>query len=278
MTIRERILPPGWYPTSPGDCEAEIKDFLSGFEPPSGEFIGAVAPHAGWAFSGRAAAKVFYTLSKGPGVDRIVLYAGHLSGSSPAIVYADQGWETPMGTHPLDYETALELSEKGSVKIAGRDFMDNTAEVQLPFLAYFFPDVPTLAVHSPSSHEAIELGRTITQHYASKNLSAIYIGSADLTHYGPNYGFTPKGTGPQALKWVKEENDRRLVENALDMNATELINDAAPTKNTCSAGPIASVIASCKERDVSKGHLVEYYTSYDISPGDSFVGYAAIVY
>jgi AmmeMemoRadiSam system protein B len=113
---------------------------------------------------------------------------------------------------------------------------------------------------------------------SENGLTVVYIGSADLTHYGPNYGFTPRGKGEAAVKWVKEENDRSLIDKALAMDASGLLGDAAARHNTCSAGPIAAVVASAARHGIKKGTLLEYYTSYDVTPDSSFVGYAAIVY
>ncbi len=278
MTVRKRILPSGWYPNNIKECDEEIEDFLRGYAPPQGEFVGGVVPHAGWAFSGRAAAKVMYTLSVRAAVDRIVLYGGHLRGSEKPIAYGEDAWQTPYGDHPLDGSLIHELASKGLLEVAGANFADNTVEIQMPLIAKFFPDIPVIAAHSPSSSAAINLGQDLAKELASKNLKAIYIGSADLTHYGPNYGFSPKGKGVEALRWVKEENDRAIIDSALEMAETDLLNEAQSRRNTCSAGPIASVIASCRELGANKGELIEYYTSHDVMPGDSFVGYAAIVY
>jgi AmmeMemoRadiSam system protein B len=37
-------------------------------------------------------------------------------------------------------------------------------------------------------------------------------------------------------------------------------------------------MATCKSLGAEKGILLDYYTSYDILPDDSFVGYAGILY
>ena len=113
---------------------------------------------------------------------------------------------------------------------------------------------------------------------AEKGLSAVFLGSSDLTHYGPNYGFSPKGTGSDAVDWVKNENDRSIIDKAVSMDAIGVIEDQRTRRNTCSAGPIASVVTSAADRGIAGGTLIEYYTSYDVMPGSSFVGYAAIVY
>ncbi len=278
MRTRPRMLPRGWYPGTADACIREINDFLAGFVPPEGRWTGGIAPHAGWYYSGRAAAKVFCTMAGGARPDRVVILGGHLQGGSSPIVYTEDDWETPMGPLALDVAFAADLVSEGAAQAASRDFFDNTVEIQLPFVKHFFPGTPLIAVHAPASEKAVRLGEVVEGMLKSRGLTSVYLGSADLTHYGPNYGFVPHRTGPAAVAWVKEENDRSLIEKALAMDAAGLLKDASARQNTCSAGPIASVISSMAQRGVLAGKLIEYYTSFDVTPGSSFVGYAAIVY
>lgn len=278
MNRRTRSLPTGWYPGSAEGCRREIEGFLTGFTAPPGAWIGGVMPHAGWYFSGRAAARVISTLAGSNRPDRVVLYGGHLPAGRDPIAYMEDVWETPLGDQPMDSAFCAELVSAGEAVEASRGFSDNTVEIQLPFIRRFFPEVPVIAVHSPASDGAIKLGEAVERLLSREGLTAVYLGSADLTHYGPNYGFTPQGTGVDAVKWVKEKNDRSLIEKAVAMDARGLIQDSWTLHNTCSAGPIASVIASASRRGAKSGSLLEYYTSYDIAPDSSFVGYAAILY
>ena len=278
MKTRKRVLPRGWYPVSAIDCNRDINEFLVGFSPPAGIWKGGVAPHAGWFFSGRAAARIISTLAAFTQADRVVIYGGHLPREAEPVVYTEAAWETPLGPQPLDGDLSADLVSSGAAIAAYGDFADNTVEIQMPLVRRFFPGVPVIAVHSPASQRAVQLGKFVNTLLSARNLSAVYIGSADLTHYGPNYGFIPKGTGSAALKWVKEENDRSLIDKAMAMDADSVLNDAATRHNTCSAGPIASVIASVSALGIKQGSLLDYYTSYDISPDVSFVGYAAILY
>ena len=66
MRTRERMLPVGWYPASPSACKAEIDHFIAGTTPlaPETKVYGGIVPHAGWYFSGKAAARVFYLAAK----------------------------------------------------------------------------------------------------------------------------------------------------------------------------------------------------------------------
>lgn len=278
MSVRRRTLQRGWYPVTADDCSTEIRRFLKGFTPPGGQWRGGIAPHAGWYFSGRAAARVMCAIAESFQPDRVVVYGGHLQAGNRPVVYTEGSWETPFGLLPMDPSLAGELVEAGEAVAARSSFSDNTVEVQLPFVRNFFPQSSLIAVHAPASSQAVRLGTAVSDLLARKGLSAVFIGSADLTHYGPNYGFSPKGVGEAAVQWVKEENDRSLIEKALAMDAEGLLKDAEEKQNTCSPGPIASVMASVARHCVSSGKLLDYYTSYDVMPDLSFVGYAAILY
>jgi AmmeMemoRadiSam system protein B len=278
VNVRKRSLPSGWYPDTAAGCRKDIEEFLTGFTPPEGDRIGGVAPHAGWFFSGRAAARVIKTLSLGPAVDRVVLYGGHLSAAAEPIAYTEDAWETPPGPLPLDASFTRALISSGAAVEAGPVYADNTVEVQLPFVRSFFEDTPVIAVHSPAGAGALRLASAVIEALAERGLKAVFIGSSDLTHYGPNYGWSPEGTGPRAVEWVRNENDRSIIEKAVAMDAQGVLEDQRTRKNTCSSGPIASVIESVSALGRGKGELLEYYTSYDVMPGSSFVGYAAIVY
>jgi AmmeMemoRadiSam system protein B len=155
---------------------------------------------------------------------------------------------------------------------------DNTMEVQLALVKYFFPDAKLLALRSPSSLKAKELGEAVAEIAKAERISLIAIGSTDLTHYGPNYGFLTKGIGPSAVEWVKKENDKGFIDRALKMDTEGLLKHAEENDSACSPGAAASAMVTCKALGAKRGVLLDYYTSYEILPDDSFVGYAGILY
>jgi AmmeMemoRadiSam system protein B len=104
------------------------------------------------------------------------------------------------------------------------------------------------------------------------------LGSTDLTHYGYNYGFVTKGTGTTALDWVRNTNDRRVIDAMLDMKPERVINEARVSQNACCAGAASTAIACANFLGATRAESIAYATSYDKSPGDSFVGYVGIVY
>jgi len=281
MTQRKRSLPRGWYPLDRGECERDIQSFLEGWSPPaavSGKRWGGIVPHAGWFFSGRLTARVFHTLKPKGKVDAVVLYGGHLAPNDSPKIVLEETWETPLGEIEIHKAFTEKLMKRLEAKRESPSSGDNTIEVQLAMIKYFFPGAKMVGLRSPLSLRAIEIGEEVAKLAKEEGVSIVAIGSTDLTHYGPNYGYVAKGLGPASVEWVKKENDQRFIIEALRMNAEGMLKHAAEHDSACSAGAAASAVTTCKKLGAEKGMLLEYFTSYDILPDESFVGYAGIVY
>jgi MEMO1 family protein len=277
MRTRDRMLPVGWYPASVSACKAEIAHFIAGTTPlPAGTRVyGGIVPHAGWYFSGKAAARVFYLAAKSFQPQVVCVFGGHLGGNSPPLLVSDDAWATPLGDLTLATEFYAPLAKRLALQEEYPG--DNTIEVQLPLVKYFFPQAKVLALRSPHSAQAIALGQAVVQIAQELNLTILTFGSTDLTHYGPNYGWAPKGFGPEAVKWVKEVNDKKFIAAALRLDGTGMLKTAAEDQSACSAGGAVAAVAAAQAAGAHKAALIDYYTSYDVMPGESFVGYAGIV-
>jgi MEMO1 family protein len=277
MPIRERMLPAGWYPGSDSGCRAEIEQFVAGVAPlaPGTKIFGGIVPHAGWYFSGKAAARVFFLAANATQPQVVAVFGGHLGGNSPPLLVTDEAWKTPLGNLALATEFYEPLKKRLTL---GEEYPgDNTIEVQLPMVKYFFPNARVLAVRAPQSPKAMELGEAVVAVAQELKISLLVIGSTDLTHYGPNYGWAPKGLGPEAVKWVKEVNDKRFIQETLKLNEAGMLQAAREDQSACSPGGAAAAVAAAKKLGAKKAILADYYTSYDIIPADSFVGYAGIL-
>ena len=281
MKRRKRGLPEGWYPFDGRDCKREIESYIEGWLPPpsfSGAERGGIVPHAGWYFSGKLAARVFYSLKLKKKVELVVLYGGHLSPNELPRVIMEEAWETPLGDIEIQTDFAKSLLKRINAKEESPSSGDNTIEIHLAMVKYFFPEAKLLAIRAPMSLQAERLGKEVAEMVQKEGIQIIAVGSTDLTHYGPNYGFLTKGIGPSSVEWVKKENDKGWVDRALKMDVEGLLEHARKNDSACSAGAATSAIATCKALGAQQGMLLEYYTSYDILPDKSFVGYAGIVY
>ena len=281
MSRRKRNLPRGWYPWDGKDCRKEIESYLEGWSPPpdlSFKGLGGIIPHAGWYFSGKLTARIFYSLRSKSKVELVVVYGGHLGPESLPQIVMEEAWETPFGDIEIHIDLAKNLMKRIDAKKENPSTGDNTIEIQLAMVKHFFPEAKLLAIRSPISLKAKALGEAVAEIAREKGIHILAIGSTDLTHYGPNYGFLTKGIGPSAVEWVKKENDKGFIDRALKMDTEGLLKHALENDSACSAGAAASAMATCKSLGAEKGILLDYYTSYDILPDQSFVGYAGIVY
>jgi len=281
MNCRKRILPRGWYPFDGKDCKGEIESYLEGWSPSQLQLtkgLGGIVPHAGWFFSGKLAARVFYSLKLKSKVEVVVLYGGHLSTEDLPRIVTEEACETPFGDIEIHTVFVKNLMKRMDVRKESPTSGDNTIEIQLAMVKYFFPEAKLVAIRSPLSLKAETLGKEVAEIAKKEGISILTIGSTDLTHYGPNYGFLNKGVGPASVEWVKKENDKGFIDRALRMDAEALLKHALENDSACSAGAAISAMSTSKALGAEKGILLDYYTSYDIMPDDSFVGYAGIVY
>jgi AmmeMemoRadiSam system protein B len=283
MKVRKSMFSGSWYPGSTSACEKEIKGFLKEYPLETIDqksLIGGIVPHAGWYFSGSIACNVIHCLAGKNSPDVIVIFGMHLHSSSPAYIMVEGAWETPFGAIEIESKLAKELSQKFTFQIetADRFTQDNTIELQLPFIKYFFKDAKIVPIGVPPTKHSLEIGKAVADISKQLGLQVNIIGSTDLTHYGPNYGFVSHGKGSSAVEWARNENDRRVIEAMLAMDPETVIKEAMANQNACCSGAAATAIAAAKQLGAQQAQTIAYATSYDKSPGDSFVGYVGIVF
>jgi len=283
MGIRKAMFAGSWYPASASECEAEITAFLKtpGIEKSSLETItGGIVPHAGWYYSGAIACNVIQQLAGGTPADVLFIFGMHLHQHSPAYIMCEGEWETPFGNLTVASECAGALTEQIDFQIeTAHSFpQDNTIELQLPFVKYFFPKATIVPIGAPPRSDSLNIGKKAVQIAGDRGLRTKIIGSTDLTHYGSNYGFMPKGSGPSAVEWVKNENDKRITDAMMTLDPHQVLKEALSSQNACCAGAAATAIAAGNALGATRAECLSYATSYDKSPGDSLVGYVGIIF
>jgi AmmeMemoRadiSam system protein B len=291
MQTRKPIVAGQFYPGQHYSCVDQINECLDArtlSESVPETIVAGIVPHAGWTFSGSLAALVFSAIrQQHEKVHTFVLFGAAHSyfGRSPAL--CGRGvWETPLGDVALDEELADAVMKSGTaVGDASAHIPEHSIEVQVPFIHYLFAGAKILPILVPPTEEAIPLGTYIGELIAQdEQKKIICLGSTDLTHYGPRYGFIPQGTGEKALAWAKEVNDEKFIEAALKLDAASLLTIAAENSNACGPGASAATVAAAKVLGASRGLLLAHTTSNEImlekmgtSSADA-VGYAAIIF
>ena len=280
MAKRRADFAGSWYPAKASECEKTIKAFTrSGGACPAGA-VGGIVPHAGWLYSGAIACNVIQCMSTGPTPETVILFGRHLHPSSGNYLMKEGAWATPLGELQIDEELGEKLSAEFPfhIETATRYEQDNTIELQLPFIKYFFPDSKILPVGVPPTPASVRIGERAIELSQSLGRRIMVLGSTDLTHYGANYGFTPKGRGEGAVEWVKQENDKRLVDLILRMDPGGVIRESLENHNACCSGAAATAIAAARRLEARRAEKLVYATSYDVRPDQSFVGYVGVVF
>ncbi|MCK5152739.1 MAG: AmmeMemoRadiSam system protein B [Spirochaetales bacterium] len=271
---RKIRLPSGWYPSNTSEAAGFIRNAAGKINETKRDRKSVIVPHAGWFYSGSLAVRTISTLSYNS--DIVVVIGGHLPPGAPLYYSPEESIETPLGNLIVEQEFIRQLRSEFKMK---EDLSsDNTVEVQMPIIKYFFPDCKVVLLRIGSGPESIELGAVLYRIISGINKSAVIIGSTDLTHYGRNFMFTPVGSGSASVDWVKGKNDKEIIEKMLTLDCAGLLGSAADNQSACSSGAAAAVMNFARLSGVSSGELVDYYTSYDISPSESFVGYAGITF
>jgi len=282
MQVRQPTFAGSWYPDTADACRREIDQFMQERPLPQtlpAAPLGGIVPHAGWYYSGGLACHVLAALAQGPKADGVVIFGRHMHPDETPVLMDRGAWATPLGELPIDEDLAAHLVARFPFKVESprSPNRDNTIELQLPFIRHFFGTVPIMPVGVPPSAEALRIADAVAAYAQAGDRKLKIVGSTDLTHYGPNYGYTGHGSGAQAVAWVREENDRRLIDAVLALAPGRVVDEGLRRGNACCAGAAAAALQAAMGIGARRGQMLAYATSYDKSPGESFVGYAGIL-
>lgn len=283
MSVKKPDFAGSWYPADRRDCLRQIKEFDQNCTAVVGPapLFGGLVPHAGWAFSGRLAHQALRELQRGAGqVHTVVLFGGHQGPRSRSGALVEGEVWTPLGNLAVDEELAEAVA--GACGLDRHRALehprDNTLELQYPLLAHHFPKVRLLSLTPAANPEALTLAAAVAEAAARLGRRIVSVGSTDLTHYGANYGWAPRGRGRPALDWVRNEVDPLVITRALELDGAGLLQVALEHRNACCPGAAAAAVELGRLQGSHGGTLLAYATSNDVAPSDSFVGYAAIVF
>ena len=151
--------------------------------------FGAIAPHAGYVYSGSVAGEVFGRLRIPASV--VILCPNHTGRGKAAALDPSEAWRTPLGDVPVDERLSnrmLELApslEPDAVAHA----REHSLEVQLPFAQLLRPDVSLVPI-SLGAHD-LELCREIGEACAALvaeereagREAPLVVASSDMNHY-----------------------------------------------------------------------------------------------
>ena len=187
--IRPSVVAGSWYPGDPDELARAVDDYMKAVTPVDGEPIALVVPHAGYVFSGPIAAYGFKQL-RGLSLDvAVVIASDHAPPiSRPISVWAQGGFETPLGTVLIDEGVAqalLDADRRISFDPSTHE-REHPIEIELPYLQRVCPECRIVPILMGSDDQAAisALAEALIDALAGRK--AVIIASSDLSHY-PSY-------------------------------------------------------------------------------------------
>jgi AmmeMemoRadiSam system protein B len=260
----------GFYPFGKEELENQVKKYLVSDK----EFraLGAIAPHAGYQFSGSVAGATFKAGKTSK--KKFILFGPNHTGYGSAVALSSEEWQTPLGTVKTDKELIRKLSKKIRIDESAHRY-EHSLEVQLPFLQVLYRNFSIVPVCL--SNLGFDELEKISEQIAFDD--CFYVASSDFMHFGPNYDYQPfEGSPEDQSRWVKNR-DKELADIICRLEAKKFYNSIVDNGYTvCGYVPITLLMLIMKKLGAKRGSLVDYKTSYDVHPDSSFVSYAGIVF
>jgi len=267
--LRRAAVAGTWYPADPDALAREVDGYLAAAdEPPVGDPLAIIAPHAGLLYSGPIAAHAYNVLRGRDFEVAILVGPSHYVGFEGVAVYERGAFETPFGKVPIAEDLASAIAA-GSPLIKSHPtahVREHSLEMQLPFLKRVLPEiaiVPLVMGHQ-LRETAEALGDAIAA--AVKGRRAVLIASTDLSHY--------------QSATVAAKLDKMVIHQVqrFDSNGLMSLLEGFP-QHACGGGPTVSVMKAARQLGARDARVLRYGDSGDVSGDkDAVVGYLAAAF
>jgi hypothetical protein len=276
--IRAPAVAGMFYPEDAAQLRHDVEKLLAEARPQSSTnpIIAAIAPHAGYMYSGPVAAHIFKTLqacyppsnSDNFFATVVVIAPSHREAFPFISVFTGQAYRTPLGEVPIARDLAQALVDSDAMIHA--DWRGHRAEhaleVELPFLQIIWPEfrlVPVVMGYQDWDFCQL-LGEQIAKLARASPL--FILASSDLSHYH---------SYEEAVKI-----DQRFIEH-LKTFAPEALHRALADEEcqACGGGPVVAAMVAAKFLEADGVDILRYQNSGDVS-GDRnmVVGYLAATF
>ncbi|MED6159575.1 hypothetical protein PIB30_043522 [Stylosanthes scabra] len=272
-----------WYTDDPTQLSDELEGWLKSCGlTKSPNVRGVIAPHAGYSYSGRAAAYAFGNIDPTTITRVFLLGPSHHHYTPKCALSTATVYKTPIGDLPIDLEVNEELKATGKFELMDMrvDEAEHSMEMHLPYLAKVFEGrsvkiVPILVGALSAENEAV-YGQLLSKYVDDPN--NFFSVSSDFCHWGSRFNF---------MYYDKKHGPIHKSIEALDKMGMDIIETGDPDAfkkyllefdNTiCGRHPIGvflHMLRSCSTRITIK--FLHYEQSSQCkSTRDSSVSYAS---
>jgi len=270
--IREPAVSGSFYPDNPKTLARSIEAYLENarIDPPGGEIVGIISPHAGYMYSGQIAAYGYKAVA-GSSIDTVIIIApSHRSRFEGAAVLETGGYRTPLGVVPVDEDFTAQIVALKTVVRPNVDVHrgEHSLEVQVPFLQVVLKNFAIVPLIMGSQEPAIcdALADCLSEGARKLKKRILVVGSTDLSHYYPyKEAVELDSVIRQHLEAYDVEGLRRELKKG--------------TCEACGAGPMISTMLLARKLGATQSNVLKYANSGDVSGDKSgVVGYISCIF
>lgn len=277
--VKHSHLAGTWYPGDAGQLREQVDTWVhEAALPAGGERLRAVVvPHAGYRYSGRAAAAAYARVSRAAYTRAVIIAPSHRAAFRGMALLDVDAFGTPLGEVAVDREAVAALARSPLCADEPAAYEEeHSLEIQLPFLQRALPGVSVVPVLM-GSLEAADYALAAAALEAIADAGSLFVVSSDFVHYGWRFGYLPFGaTGPAQVAAALRTLDMGAIERVCAGDTAGFLAYVEDTGATiCGRVPVALFLTLHRQR--SRGTLLSYYTSLDVT-GDyeHSVSYASI--
>lgn len=266
-----------WFPANHQELKRMVDDFIAQAEVPAteGRIVGAIAPHAGYVYSGPVAGYTYRAIldnavAHGAPETVVVLGFSHRGGVRGIALMDGSAFTTPLGSTPLDTESARFLSTANPrIMIDYRPHVgEHSAENQVPFLQAALPGVPLVLALIGANDPALTDMLADALHQLAQRKRVLVIASSDMLH-DADYDRVRR-------------TDQATLKRVAAMDTSGVLNAWDYTEQVfCGIGPVVTTLQFAHQQGCRKGTVLRYRNSGDDHPesrGQWVVGYGAVTF
>ena len=275
--IRNAIGAGQWFPGAENQLSKMVDGFISqaGSTGLTGSVVCAIAPHAGYIYSGKVAGYTFRAISDQVKAGNkpetvVVLGFSHSTNFSGTALMDGDAFVSPIGETAIDNE-GMDLLVKSTPKIF-RNYKlfgrEHSAENQIPFVQKAAPEAK-LIVGLMGDHDLQTVNAVVSALVElSKKKKIMVVASTDLLH--------------DADYEKVKKTDKVTLDKISSIDMEGLLGSwNYGNQVCCGIMPVLTVMKFAKELGVAKGTVLHYRNSGDDFPegrGQWVVGYGSVVF
>ena len=263
--IRDPVWAGQFYDADPGRLSAQIDFFLGNAGPAGqGDAVALIVPHAGYVYSGQAAAFAYGWVRGKPFDTVIILGPSHRFGFQGCSIYLKGGFRTPLGTAMVDEALAADLAKRsGFGFIPEAHSQEHSIEVQVPFIQKALPaaKIVPVVIGYPEKKTVDALASALVSVCAGKKV--LVVASTDMSHF--------------LSKDDANRLDAGTIQLIKDLKAETIIRKMEARDNIlCGGAAVAAAMIYAGKRGPVRAEILKYADSAAAS-GDKtrVVGYVA---